>query len=113
MRRAASIVLVAPPVTFAAHGAFAANPLHVDSRLPGYRPVHDVSGTVKSVGSDTLNNLMGRAVQELLPERAGRARAKRLVDHPTGSSNHSLYNGPAGLQLVGAARCAHTPKTLP
>jgi phosphate transport system substrate-binding protein len=30
----------------------------VDSRLPSYKPVQGVSGTVKSVGSDTLNNLM-------------------------------------------------------
>jgi len=32
--------------------------VRVDSRLPHYRPVQGVSGTVKSVGSDTLNNLM-------------------------------------------------------
>ncbi len=32
--------------------------VEVDSRLPGYKPVQGVSGTVKSVGSDTLNNLM-------------------------------------------------------
>ncbi|MCP4661990.1 MAG: PstS family phosphate ABC transporter substrate-binding protein [bacterium] len=30
----------------------------VDDRLPGYQPVQGVSGTIKSVGSDTLNNLM-------------------------------------------------------
>ena len=30
----------------------------VDERLPDYKPVQGVSGTVKSVGSDTLNNLM-------------------------------------------------------
>ncbi len=32
--------------------------VQVDSRLPEYKPVQGVSGTVKSVGSDTLNNLM-------------------------------------------------------
>jgi phosphate transport system substrate-binding protein len=30
----------------------------VDERLPEYEPVQGVSGTVKSIGSDTLNNLM-------------------------------------------------------
>ena len=30
----------------------------VDERLPVYEPVQGVSGTIKSVGSDTLNNLM-------------------------------------------------------
>lgn len=32
--------------------------VRVDSRLPDYEPVQGVSGTIKSVGSDTLNNLM-------------------------------------------------------
>ena len=30
----------------------------VDSVLPSYKPVQGVSGTVKSIGSDTLNNVM-------------------------------------------------------
>jgi phosphate transport system substrate-binding protein len=30
----------------------------VDSKLPDYRPVSGVSGSIKSVGSDTMNNLM-------------------------------------------------------
>lgn len=32
--------------------------VRVDDRLPEYEPVQGVSGTIKSVGSDTLNNLM-------------------------------------------------------
>lgn len=32
--------------------------VQVDARLPNYTPVQGVSGTIKSVGSDTLNNLM-------------------------------------------------------
>ncbi|MEM8996792.1 MAG: PstS family phosphate ABC transporter substrate-binding protein [Acidobacteriota bacterium] len=32
--------------------------VEVDERLPEYEPVQGVSGTIKSVGSDTLNNLM-------------------------------------------------------
>ena len=42
--------------------AFVAVPMaaqvEVDHRLPEYQPVQGVSGTVNSVGSDTLNNLM-------------------------------------------------------
>jgi phosphate transport system substrate-binding protein len=30
----------------------------VDPKLPAYKPVQGVSGTIKSVGSDTMNNLM-------------------------------------------------------
>lgn len=39
-------------------GAAASAQVEVDSRLPEYEPVQGVSGTIKSVGSDTLNNLM-------------------------------------------------------
>jgi len=37
---------------------FAAAAQQVDPGLPGYKPVSGVSGNVKSIGSDTLNNLM-------------------------------------------------------
>lgn len=49
-------------VPFAAILGFVAMPVlaqvEVDDRLPSYKPVQGVSGTIKSVGSDTLNNLM-------------------------------------------------------
>lgn len=32
----------------------------VDPELPSYKPVSGVSGTIKSIGSDTMNNLMAR-----------------------------------------------------
>jgi len=32
--------------------------VEVDAKLPDYKPVPGVSGTIKSVGSDTMNNLM-------------------------------------------------------
>ncbi len=35
-----------------------AHALEVDSNLPNYSPVSGVSGNLKSIGSDTLNNLM-------------------------------------------------------
>lgn len=37
--------------------AYAQN-IQVDSKLPGYQPVSGISGTLSSVGSDTLNNVM-------------------------------------------------------
>jgi phosphate transport system substrate-binding protein len=35
-----------------------AEALKVDGRLPSYQPVSGISGTLNSIGSDTLNNLM-------------------------------------------------------
>jgi len=45
---AAAIALAAP----------AAAQVQVDSRLPAYEKIDGVSGSIKSVGSDTMNNLM-------------------------------------------------------
>lgn len=39
-------------------GSLAAAPVEVDSALPAYEAVPGVSGTLNSIGSDTLNNLM-------------------------------------------------------
>jgi phosphate transport system substrate-binding protein len=33
-------------------------PVHVDPKLPDYKPTQGVSGTIKSIGSDTMNNVM-------------------------------------------------------
>jgi phosphate transport system substrate-binding protein len=38
--------------------AFADTKVQVDPKLPDYKPVDGVSGSIKSIGSDTLNNLM-------------------------------------------------------
>lgn len=39
-------------------GSLASADVGVDSALPEYKPVEGVSGTLKSIGSDTMNNLM-------------------------------------------------------
>jgi len=39
-------------------GVAAAQAVQVDERLPKYEPVEGVSGSIKSIGSDTMNNLM-------------------------------------------------------
>ncbi|MEM1206843.1 MAG: substrate-binding domain-containing protein, partial [Acidobacteriota bacterium] len=49
-------ISVCVALSLAALPALAA--VEVDERLPEYKAVQGVSGTVKSVGSDTLNNLM-------------------------------------------------------
>lgn len=38
--------------------AAVAGPVAVDPKLPSYKPAEGVSGTVRSVGSDTMNNIM-------------------------------------------------------
>jgi phosphate transport system substrate-binding protein len=53
IRKFAVAALVAAPAM-----ALTAQSVTVDRSLPTYRPVSGVSGSVKSVGSDTLNNLM-------------------------------------------------------
>ncbi len=52
-----SIGIFAAAAALVSLPAFAQN-VQVDKRLPSYKPAQGVSGTVKSVGSDTLNNLM-------------------------------------------------------
>ena len=56
VRYAGAALATAALVAVAA--APAAAQVEVDERLPEYQPVQGVSGTIKSVGSDTLNNLM-------------------------------------------------------
>jgi len=50
--------LVTALIGLASGSATLAQSVQVDPALPTYRPVSGVSGAVKSVGSDTLNNLM-------------------------------------------------------
>ena len=53
------LVLAFPAIALAAAQSSADETrIRVDERLPEYRPVQGISGTLKSIGSDTLNNLM-------------------------------------------------------
>lgn len=59
MRRFGTIAAAAALVSLSAFTPAAfAQTVSVDKRLPVYKPAQGVSGTIKSVGSDTLNNLM-------------------------------------------------------
>jgi phosphate transport system substrate-binding protein len=51
-------MLLAGALAFAVVAPALAQNVAVDEKLPTYKPVQGVSGTIKSVGSDTLNNLM-------------------------------------------------------
>ncbi|MCX7818696.1 MAG: PstS family phosphate ABC transporter substrate-binding protein [Kiritimatiellae bacterium] len=53
-----SLVRVAVFAGLAGAGVLAAAQVRVDEALPAYRPVQGIAGSIKSVGSDTLNNLM-------------------------------------------------------
>ncbi|WP_428389874.1 PstS family phosphate ABC transporter substrate-binding protein [Mucisphaera sp.] len=57
----------------------AARAIELDPNLPAYQPVEGISGTIKSVGSDTMNNLMAlwtedfrRMYPAVLPEIEGK-----------------------------------------
>lgn len=52
-----NIVLTAVAAAFLATGAQAAK-VSVDPNLPAYTPASGISGSISSIGSDTLNNLM-------------------------------------------------------
>jgi len=58
MRRHITSILIGAGLVAA--GALVAEEaqIRVDPRLPSYQPIGGVSGTIKSVGSDTMNNLM-------------------------------------------------------
>jgi len=58
MARNASCLLRATLVALAAAAATGASASGVDSKLPDYKAVSGISGSLKSIGSDTLNNLM-------------------------------------------------------
>jgi len=51
-------MLVAAVATLALAGIALASTVNVDSKLSPYKSVSGVSGNIKSVGSDTMNNLM-------------------------------------------------------
>jgi phosphate transport system substrate-binding protein len=55
-------VILLLTITIAAAAAALATPaaaqVGVDAKLPAYKPVEGVSGSLKSIGSDTMNNLM-------------------------------------------------------
>ena len=65
-----SKMLAAGTMALAVLGGSAVAQVKVDKDLPGYKPVKGISGTIKSVGSDTLNYLMtlwGEGFKKMYP----------------------------------------------
>ncbi len=58
MKRMARIGATVSLIALALAALPAAAQVAVDPKLPAYKPVEGVSGSVKSIGSDTMNNLM-------------------------------------------------------
>jgi phosphate transport system substrate-binding protein len=68
MKRA--IVLTSLLASVAAAGVGAQQAMKVDPALPGYQKVSGISGSLASVGSDTMNNMMtlwGESFQKMYP----------------------------------------------
>ena len=64
-------------------GLLIADTVQVDPAIPAYKPVTGVSGNLKSIGSDTLNNLMtfwAEGFKKAVPEREHPDRGQGLVD---------------------------------
>src|SRR5258706_5266392 len=58
MRATRRLAMVAAALLAGATVGYASNPPKVDPSLPAYKAVSGVSGSLSSIGSDTLNNLM-------------------------------------------------------
>ncbi len=58
MKRSTSSILAVPAALACLALCAEAQAVQVDTALPKYTPVKGVSGAVKSIGSDTMNNLM-------------------------------------------------------
>ena len=66
-------------MTLAMSQASAAQSVEVDPALPAYEALETVSGTIKSIGSDTMNNLMalwGEGFRAAHPRSRSRSRAR-------------------------------------
>ena len=64
----------------------------VDKDLPAYKPVQGISGSIKSVGSDTLNNLMtfwAEGFKKHYPNVTDRDRGQGLLDRAAGADRRA------------------------
>lgn len=67
MKRAWTVAALAAGLSL---GGLATAEVSVDAGLPDYKPVEGISGNLKSIGSDTMNNLMalwGEGFQKMYP----------------------------------------------
>lgn len=108
----AAVMLAAPAVA----------QVQVDPNLPEYQPVEGVSGTIKSVGSDTLNNLMtlwAEGFQKMYPNVQVEIEGKGSSTAPPALIEGTSNFGPMSREMKGAeidafeARYGYKPTPLP
>jgi phosphate transport system substrate-binding protein len=86
-------------------GAFVSADVSVDSDLPDYKPVEGVSGTIKSIGSDTMNNLMalwGEGFKKMYPNVQIEVEGKGSSTAPPALIAGTSQFGPMSRQMKSA-----------
>jgi phosphate transport system substrate-binding protein len=74
----------------------------VDPKLPDYKPVGGVSGNLKSVGSDTMNNLMalwGEGFHKIYPSVQIEIEGKGSSTAPTALIENTAHFGPMSREM--------------
>ncbi|MBA3845125.1 MAG: PstS family phosphate ABC transporter substrate-binding protein [Planctomycetes bacterium] len=97
-----SIRRTAAAVSLAAMGGFAHAAVEVDAALTDYQPTTGVSGSLASVGSDTLNNLMtfwAEGFQELYPTVKIEIEGKGSSTAPPALTNGTAQLGPMSREM--------------
>jgi len=85
-------------------GTIAFGDVAVDSDLPDYKPVEGVSGTIKSIGSDTMNNLMalwGEGFKKMYPNVQIEVEGKGSSTAPPALIAGTSQFGPMSRQMKG------------
>ncbi len=92
----------ATAIGLAAIGAVGHAAVEVDAALPDYQPTTGVSGSLASVGSDTLNNLMtfwAEGFQELYPTVKIEIEGKGSSTAPPALTNGTAQLGPMSREM--------------
>lgn len=97
-------VLVAATFANASTGA---EPVKVDADIPAYTPVQGVSGSLKSIGSDTMNNLMtlwSEGFRRIYPSVTTEIEGKGSATAPAALIAGSADFGPMSREMKGAEK---------
>jgi phosphate transport system substrate-binding protein len=117
-----SLVIVLALTFVLCFAGFAAAQTMVDKNLPDYKPVKGVSGSIKSVGSDTMNNLMtlwGEGFKKFYPNVTIEIEGKGSSTAPPalieGTSNFGPMSRAAKQKEIDAfeAKFGYKPTQLP
>lgn len=95
---------VALAVAFVANSALA-QAVKVDPKFPEYKPVQGVSGTIKSIGSDSMNNLMtlwAEGFKKMYPNVQVEIEAKGSGTAPPALIGGTANFGPMSREMKGS-----------